>query len=111
MTVQRCKIAVLLMTLLVLAASFLVPKSSAQAAASEGDTLDQQLTAALQQRGFTGNIEASLTQRLGRQLNPALADLGRNLFHDTILGLHNDNSCAGCHAATAGFGDTQSIAI
>src|SRR6185295_15251044 len=27
------------------------------------------------------------------------------------VGLNNDNSCSGCHAATAGFGDTQSIAI
>src|SRR4029453_9320085 len=40
-----------------------------------------------------------------------LADLGRNLFHDPIVGLNDDNSCAGCHSATAGFGDTQSVAI
>jgi cytochrome c peroxidase len=27
------------------------------------------------------------------------------------VGLNNDNSCSGCHGATAGFGDTQSIAM
>src|SRR5205814_9939048 len=29
----------------------------------------------------------------------------------TIGGLNNDNTCAGCHSPTRGFGDTQSIAI
>ena len=52
-----------------------------------------------------------MEQRLGRKVDNQLADLGRNLFHDTIVGLNNDNSCSGCHSATAGFGDTQSIAI
>src|SRR5439155_15265238 len=28
-----------------------------------------------------------------------------------IGGLNNDNTCAGCHSPTRGFGDTQSIAI
>ena len=27
------------------------------------------------------------------------------------MGLHRDNSCAGCHSPAAGFGDSQSIAI
>ena len=58
----------------------------------------------LKQLGFTGRIEPTLEQRLGRKVDPKLADLGRNLFHDPIVGLNNDNSCAGCHAATAGFG-------
>jgi cytochrome c peroxidase len=40
-----------------------------------------------------------------------LADLGRNLWFDTLTGLNDDNACAGCHSPTAGFGDTQSIAI
>src|SRR4029079_10334516 len=40
-----------------------------------------------------------------------LADLGRNLFFDTLTGLNNDNNCSGCHSPTNGFGDTQSIAI
>ena len=33
------------------------------------------------------------------------------LWFDTITGLNDDNACAGCHSPTAGFGDTQSIAI
>jgi len=80
--------------------------------ASGGDSLlDDQLSLALIQHGFTGRVGSSLEQRLGRKIDNQLADLGRNLFHDTIVGLNNDNSCSGCHAATAGFGDTQSIAI
>jgi cytochrome c peroxidase len=73
--------------------------------------LDEQLSAVLSQHSFTGRVGSSLEQRLGRKIDNRLADLGRNLFHDTIVGLNNDNSCAGCHSATAGFGDTQSIAI
>ena len=49
--------------------------------------------------------------RLGRPLDPALADLGRLLFFDKILGLHDDNSCAGCHSPAFGFGDSQPMAI
>jgi cytochrome c peroxidase len=33
------------------------------------------------------------------------------LFFDKITGLHSDNTYAGCHSPTNGFGDTQSIAI
>ena len=73
--------------------------------------LDQQLTAALRAAGFTGTIGQQLEKRLGRPVDPALADLGRQLFFDKITGLHSDNSCAGCHTPQAGFGDTQSIAI
>ncbi len=73
--------------------------------------------ALLQQHGFTGNVEATLAARLGRPVNPELADLGRLLFFDRALGLHSDpdgsngNSCAGCHSPSHGFGDSQSIAI
>ena len=73
--------------------------------------LDEQLGAALRQAGFTGKIESTLTARLGRPIDSRLAELGRLLFFDTITGLHDDNTCAGCHSPTAGFGDTQSIAI
>lgn len=84
-----------------------------QARATSGDDsqLDQALEAALHQAGFTGRIEATLEQRLGRRLDPQLAELGRLLWFDTITGLNDDNTCAGCHSPTAGFGDTQSIAI
>src|SRR5688500_2368390 len=77
----------------------------------QGSSLDQELIAVLRQAGFTGRIEATLEQRLGRRLDMPLADLGRNLWFDTLTGLNNDNACAGCHSPTAGFGDTQSIAI
>jgi cytochrome c peroxidase len=73
--------------------------------------IDRQLRAVLQRAGFSGNVEATLTTRLGRPINPKLADLGRRLFFDTGGGLHDDNTCGGCHAPSAGLGDTQSIAI
>jgi cytochrome c peroxidase len=73
--------------------------------------LNQQLASALKAAGFTGTIESQLQSRLGRPVDSTLADLGRQLFFDKIGGLHGDNSCAGCHAPQAGFGDTQSIAI
>jgi cytochrome c peroxidase len=65
----------------------------------------------LRELGFTGNVQATLTTRLGRQLNPTLANLGRLLWFDKAGGLHDDNTCGGCHAPSNGFGDTQSIAI
>jgi cytochrome c peroxidase len=55
--------------------------------------------------------EATLERRIGRRIDPHLADLGRLLWFDTITGPNNDNTCAGCHSPTNGFGDTQSIAI
>lgn len=73
--------------------------------------LDDELQAVLRQAGFTGRIESTLEQRLGRRLDPQLSDLGRMLWFDTLTGLNDDNACAGCHSPTAGFGDTQSIAI
>ncbi len=78
--------------------------------APQGD-LDAQLAQALQQAGFTGTVEASLEARLGRPLDPATVELGRMLFFDNILGLHEDNSCAGCHSPAFGFGDSQRMAI
>ncbi|MDY7226964.1 cytochrome-c peroxidase [Hyalangium rubrum] len=52
-----------------------------------------------------------MEKQLGRKLDSGRVELGRVLFFDRFLGLHNDNSCSGCHSPTAGFGDTQSIAI
>ena len=69
------------------------------------------LKAVLHQEGFTGRIETTLEDRLGRRLDRRLADIGRLLWFDTITGLNDDNTCAGCHSPTTGFGDTQSIAI
>src|SRR5438309_7191175 len=108
MSIRRGKMMVLLMALVVGGAMFLTQRISA----SGGDNvLDDQLSTVLSHHGFTGTVGSSMEQRLGRRIDNQLADLGRNLFHDTIVGLNNDNSCSGCHSATAGFGDTQSIAI
>jgi cytochrome c peroxidase len=81
------------------------------AAHSDDDGLNAQLAAVLAAKGFTGTVQASLEDRLGRRINSKLADLGRLLWFDKAHSLHQDNTCAGCHSPTNGFGDTQSIAI
>jgi cytochrome c peroxidase len=73
--------------------------------------LDRALAAVLSHAGFTGRIESTLEARLGRRINASLADLGRMLWFDSAHSLGQDNTCAGCHSPTNGFGDTQSIAI
>jgi cytochrome c peroxidase len=74
-------------------------------------SLDARLGQRLTQFGFTGRIESNLTTRLGRPLDRRLANIGRLLWFDTVTGLNDDNSCAGCHSPTNGFGDSQPIAI
>jgi cytochrome c peroxidase len=54
-------------------------------------TLDRQLRQKLERAGFTGRIEESLDERLGRPIDIALADLGRLVFFDQALGLYGDN--------------------
>jgi cytochrome c peroxidase len=73
--------------------------------------VDDALSRRLDELGFTGRVEQSLEERLGRAVQPDLAELGRLLFFDVDGGLHDDNTCAGCHSPTAGTADTQSIAI
>jgi cytochrome c peroxidase len=73
--------------------------------------IDQELAAVLRQAGFTGAVESTLERRLGRPIDRRLANLGRLLFFDKVAALRGDNACAGCHSPSAGFGDTQSIAI
>jgi cytochrome c peroxidase len=85
--------------------------ASRPANARPTSALDAELKAALSDAGFTGRVAASLEDRLGRDLDLELADVGRLLWFDTVVGLHDDNSCAGCHSPTNGWGDTQSIAI
>jgi cytochrome c peroxidase len=80
-------------------------------AAPKDQELDQTLAMVLRQAGFTGRIESTLKHRLGRPLIPKLANLGRLLWFDVADGLHDDNTCGGCHSPTNGMGDTQSIAI
>ena len=73
--------------------------------------VDRDLRGVLASHGFTGKVGSSLEQRLGRPLDPAKAELGRLLFFDKFVGLHGDNSCAGCHSPLNGFGDSVSMAI
>jgi cytochrome c peroxidase len=73
--------------------------------------LDRELSAVLERTGFTGTVGSSIERRLGRPIDPRLADLGRMLWFDTSGGLHDDNSCGGCHSPANGLGDSQSIAI
>src|SRR3989442_1762158 len=95
MSIRRCKTIVLLMALIVGGAMFLTRRISASGSDS---VLDDQLSLALSRHGFTGTVSSSLERRIGRKIDNQLADLGRNLFHDTIVGLNNDNSCSGCHS-------------
>ncbi|WP_437673488.1 cytochrome-c peroxidase [Sorangium sp. So ce131] len=98
-------------SLAALAAFFVLMLLLARPARARVTPLDRALAATLDRHGFTGEIESTLESRLGRNIDRKLAKLGRDLFFDSILGLNDDNSCAGCHAPAAGFADTQSIAI
>jgi cytochrome c peroxidase len=82
-------------------------------AATAPPTIDERLRQLLDDAGFTGTIEESLTtdRFLGRDIDKQLFDIGRRLWFDKILSLHEDTTCASCHSPTNGWGDTQSIAI
>jgi len=79
--------------------------------AGNGTALDDELSAVLATHGFTGRIEEKFMEKLGRPIDRNRATLGRLLWFDIIGGLNDDNTCAGCHSPTNGFGDTQPIAI
>ena len=117
MKIRSTKLAIIVLMMAAFGVFVFAPQSSAHdkdASASgpgRGGDIDQNLTARLRQLGFTGNIESTLERRLGHRIDKKLADLGRMLWFDTIGGLNDDNTCAGCHSPTNGFGDTQSIAI
>jgi len=98
--------------ILIVGAIALIPSASADDESGHGaHQIDERLNAELRRAGFTGRIASTLEPRLKRRINLQLADLGRLLFFDTAGGLHDDNTCAGCHSPVAGMGDTQSIAI
>ena len=107
MSIQHCKMTIVLLALIAGGVVILTPGTSA----NRDPSVDDQLSAVLSRHGFTGRVGSTLEQRLGRKVDQKLADLGRLAFHDSLLGLNNDNSCSGCHAAPRGFGDSQSIAI
>src|ERR1044072_3042983 len=108
MNAQRLKLTVVLFTLVAGGAMSLARGTAARAG---GSALDEALRAALDEQGFTGRVVQSLEARLGRKVDKQLADLGRLAFHDSLLALGDDNSCAGCHAAPAGLRDTQASAL
>jgi cytochrome c peroxidase len=81
------------------------------ARSASATVLDDELRDELREEGFTGRVESTLRTRMGRDIDAELADLGRLLFFDTALSLHDDTSCASCHSPTNAWGDTQSIAI
>lgn len=108
MSIQRCKLTVVILALVSIGVVVLTPRTLAT---DSDDPLNEQLSAVLNQHGFTGRVGLSLEQRLGRKIDTKLAELGRLAFHDSLLGLNDDNSCSGCHSAPLGFGDSQSIAI
>ena len=108
MNIKPGKLTVAFLALISVGVVVLTPRTSAT---SGDDILNEQLSVVLQQHEFTGRVGLSVEQRLGRKIDNQLADLGRLAFHDSLLGLNDDNSCAGCHAAQFGFGDSQSIAI
>ena len=106
MTIKVYKATIILLTVIAIAVVIQTPRTSAS-----NSTLDDQLSVVLAQHGFSGKVGQSLEQRLGHKIDNQLADLGRLAFHDSLLGLNDDNSCAGCHSGANGFGDSQSIAI
>ena len=75
------------------------------------EELDGKLRGYLATLGYTGRVASTLELRIGRRIDRRLADVGRLLWFDPITGLNDDNTCAGCHSPTHGFGDTQPIAI
>src|SRR5499426_2415487 len=114
MLIKRLKLIILLLSITASGATIFASSKGDKAqdeALCKDDALTRELTAKLQELGFTGRIQYTLEDRLGRRIDPKLADLGRLLWFDTITGLNNDNAWAGCHSPTNGFGDTQSIAI
>src|SRR4029453_6680873 len=93
------------------AAAFAVGLASFAYGSARDRSLDGRLAHRLQELGFTGRVESTLTNRLGRPLDPQLANTGRLLWFDTVTGLNGDNTCGGCHSPTNGFGDSQPVAI
>ena len=82
---------------------FIIAILSFSNAHQSNSNLDNQLYAVLQNQGFTGEIQKQLEIKLGRRLDKRKIELGRLIFFDKGLGLHQDNTCAGCHAPGLGL--------
>lgn len=76
-----------------------------------GAELDADLMMLLAAHRVDGRIEEQLEARLGRSVDPQLAEVGRLLFFDRVLSLTEDNSCAGCHGPNVSFNDAVPISI
>lgn len=87
MNIRNCKLVILVVAAIFGGYFAITPESSARISQNP---LDQELSNVLSRHGFTGNMEATLEQRLGRRVDNRLADLGRNLFHDTAISLTGD---------------------
>jgi cytochrome c peroxidase len=109
--VRQARRTTLLTACAALLATSVVAFGGNPASAASEASPEARLRTAMRQAGFTGTIASTLTQRLGRPIDQTLARLGGALFFDTLGGLHDDNSCAGCHSPADGFADSQSIAI
>ncbi|HEX4166968.1 MAG TPA: cytochrome c peroxidase [Bryobacteraceae bacterium] len=103
--------AALWISALVLGAAFVVCSRAFGTDRDSDARLDTRLAAVLIEQQFTGRIEETLEKRLGRKIDPGLARIGQLLWFDTIGGLHDDNTCGGCHIPATGFGDALSIAV
>src|SRR5215510_2497482 len=98
MLIKRLKLIIILLSLTASGATIFASSEGVKVqdeALCKDDALTQELTSKLQELGFTGRIEDTLEDRLGRSIDRKLADLGRLLWFDTITGLNNDNTCAG----------------
>src|SRR5262245_50671221 len=110
-SLRRLPSALIALVMLAGCSDFEPDSVAAPQASLNANDLDYALRGYLERYEFTGRIARTLELRLGRGIDPELANLGRLLWFDPIQGLNDDNTCAGCHSPTAGFGDTQPIAI
>src|SRR5436190_10108767 len=65
-----------------------VAPAQSVATAIVGHDVDAQLRQYLATLSFTGRVAGTLEARLGRRIDPQLADLGRLLWFDRIQGLN-----------------------
>ena len=82
MLIKRLKLLFLLLSLTVSGAMIFASSKGVKAqdeALCKDDALNRELTADLQELGFTGRIQYTLEDRLGRRIDYKLADLGRLL--------------------------------
>ena len=59
--------------------------ATAMTLATPDGRLDAELKSVLKKARFTGKIESTLEARLGRRINPQLANLGRLLWFDKCI--------------------------